>query len=162
MPFASSSGAITVIGLQQKLLKICVAFVSLSRTNNSERSTGADFPRAAFDESRMSFRINDTAPDFTAETNHGTISFHDWIGDGWAVLFSHPRTSRQCTRPSWEQWPASRPSSRGGASRSSVFRSIPFRIMQGGRRTSRVWRGVRPRRRIGLVNRGEPQHSHRR
>ena len=39
----------------------------------------------------MSLRINDTAPDFTADTTHGTISFHDWIGDGWAVLFSHPK-----------------------------------------------------------------------
>lgn len=39
----------------------------------------------------MGLRINDTAPDFTAETTHGTISFHDWIGDGWAVLFSHPK-----------------------------------------------------------------------
>ncbi len=39
----------------------------------------------------MSLRINDTAPDFTAETTQGTLSFHDWIGDGWAVLFSHPK-----------------------------------------------------------------------
>lgn len=39
----------------------------------------------------MSLRINDIAPDFTAETTHGTLSFHDWIGDGWAVLFSHPK-----------------------------------------------------------------------
>jgi len=39
----------------------------------------------------MSLRINDTAPDFTAETTKGTIHFHDWIGDGWAVLFSHPK-----------------------------------------------------------------------
>ncbi len=36
-------------------------------------------------------RINDTAPDFTAETTEGTIHFHDWIGDGWAILFSHPK-----------------------------------------------------------------------
>ena len=36
-------------------------------------------------------RINDTAPDFTAETTQGTIHFHEWIGDGWAVLFSHPK-----------------------------------------------------------------------
>ena len=39
----------------------------------------------------MTLRINDTAPDFTAETTRGTISFHDWIGDGWALLFSHPK-----------------------------------------------------------------------
>jgi len=39
----------------------------------------------------MSLRINDLAPDFTAETTQGTIHFHDWIGDSWAVLFSHPK-----------------------------------------------------------------------
>ncbi|MFT6772601.1 MAG: alkyl hydroperoxide reductase subunit AhpC [Paracoccaceae bacterium] len=39
----------------------------------------------------MSLRINDTAPDFTAETTTGPISFHDWIGDGWAIMFSHPK-----------------------------------------------------------------------
>ena len=39
----------------------------------------------------MSLRINDTAPDFTAETTQGTINFHDWIGDSWAVMFSHPK-----------------------------------------------------------------------
>lgn len=39
----------------------------------------------------MSLRLNDTAPDFTAETTEGPISFHDWIGDGYAILFSHPK-----------------------------------------------------------------------
>lgn len=39
----------------------------------------------------MSLRINSEAPNFTAETTQGTINFHDWIGDGWAVLFSHPK-----------------------------------------------------------------------
>jgi alkyl hydroperoxide reductase subunit AhpC len=39
----------------------------------------------------MSLRINDIAPDFTAETTQGRIRFHEWIGDNWAVLFSHPK-----------------------------------------------------------------------
>jgi len=39
----------------------------------------------------MSLRINEIAPDFTAESTQGTIHFHDWIGDSWAVLFSHPK-----------------------------------------------------------------------
>jgi thioredoxin-dependent peroxiredoxin len=39
----------------------------------------------------MTLAINDTAPDFTAETTQGRIRFHDWIGDSWAVLFSHPK-----------------------------------------------------------------------
>jgi len=39
----------------------------------------------------MSLRINDIAPNFTAETTQGKIDFHKWIGDGWAVLFSHPK-----------------------------------------------------------------------
>jgi len=38
----------------------------------------------------MTLRINHEAPDFTADSTEGTIKFHDWIGDGWAILFSHP------------------------------------------------------------------------
>jgi len=39
----------------------------------------------------MALRLGDTAPDFTAETTQGNVQFHDWLGDSWGILFSHPK-----------------------------------------------------------------------
>jgi alkyl hydroperoxide reductase subunit AhpC len=50
-------------------------------------ATGGTYPK----EVSMALRINDTAPNFTAQTTHGAIDFHNWIDDSWAVLFSHPK-----------------------------------------------------------------------
>ena len=63
----------------------------------------------------MSLTIGDTAPDFTAQTTEGPISFHDWIGDSWAVLFRTPAPSRPSARPSSGTWPRSSRSSTGAA-----------------------------------------------
>src|ERR1051326_8399408 len=46
---------------------------------------------ATVESTPVMLRINDVAPDFSAETSQGPIKFHEWIGDGWAVLFSHPK-----------------------------------------------------------------------
>jgi alkyl hydroperoxide reductase subunit AhpC len=51
----------------------------------------------------MPLRINDEAPNFTAETTEGSIDFHDWIGDGWAILFSHPKDFTPGLKPEFDK-----------------------------------------------------------
>src|SRR5205823_7077912 len=61
---------------------------AMSRSTSEDEITGPTFPARRTD---MALQIGDTAPDFEAETTEGRLRFHDWIGDSWAVLFSHPR-----------------------------------------------------------------------
>ena len=83
-------------------------------------------------------RINDEAPDFAADTTHGPIQFHQWIGDNWAVLFSHPKDfTPVCTTELGAMAGLEGEFAKRGA-KIIASRSIPSRTTQGGPSTFRT------------------------
>ena len=91
----------------------------------------------------MGLRIGDTAPDFEADSTQGRLRFHDWIGDCWAVLFSHPKDFTPVCTTELGYMARSNPSSTAGTSRSSGCRPTRSPTTPGGQPTSRKRRATR-------------------
>ena len=90
------------MSLVLKIYALCSISNLMNQANNKQLSPikkiiylhGKPFFIYSKINTHMSLRINETAPDFTAETTQGRIQVHEWLGDSWGILFSHPKEKR--------------------------------------------------------------------
>ena len=84
----------------------------------------------------MTLQLNDIAPDFDAETTEGRIRFHDWMGDKWVVMFSHPKDFTPVCTTELGYMAKIKPEFERRMSRLSAYQSIRSTLTPGGQTTS--------------------------